>query len=71
MTCRRCCGMMVADRFLDAPGRTAQLMWRCVSCGDMIDPVILINRMRWPHINKKHPPRQILLHPVRAARNVS
>ncbi len=47
MTCTRCKGLMVQDHFLDLLDtdlRTAA--WRCVSCGDIIDPVVLANRHR-------------------------
>jgi len=47
MTCTRCKGLMVQDHFLDlldTDHRTAA--WRCVSCGEIIDPVVLANRHR-------------------------
>ena len=44
--CRRCGGMMVDDYFFGkseaSDGR------RCVQCGNVIDPVILLNRLRPP-----------------------
>lgn len=48
MPCRRCSGMMVRDRALDEIGRADHFIWRCILCGDIIDPVILINRTDWP-----------------------
>lgn len=51
MSCRRCQGLMVFDRFLDVHGDTGHLWfrgWRCVACGNIVDPVILINRRRPP-----------------------
>jgi PHP family Zn ribbon phosphoesterase len=38
--CSRCRGLMVIEPCFDF------LAWRCVQCGDMIDPVILQNRQR-------------------------
>ncbi len=53
MPCERCGGMMVRDRFLDEIGRAGQLIWRCITCGDIIDPIILINRIGWQQMRKK------------------
>jgi hypothetical protein len=38
--CSRCSGLMVLEPCFDF------FAWRCVQCGDMIDPVILQNRQR-------------------------
>jgi hypothetical protein len=38
--------MMIADRLLDDVGRAAIFIWRCVLCGEIVDPVILSNRGR-------------------------
>jgi len=49
MHCQRCQSLMVFDRFLDVYGDTGHLWfrgWRCVACGDIVDPVILVNRRR-------------------------
>lgn len=49
MWCRRCQGLMVQDRWTDLPReaeRTAGPIYRCLSCGEVIDPVILTNRRR-------------------------
>lgn len=44
MRCERCTGCMMRDRH-DHIGIDAQLpMWRCVNCGNRIDPEILKNR---------------------------
>lgn len=51
MHCERCRGLMVFDRFMDVLGDTGQLWcrgWRCVVCGDIVDPVILGNRRSPP-----------------------
>lgn len=38
--CHRCGGLMVAERVFEL----ASFDWRCVSCGERIDPVILAHR---------------------------
>ena len=38
--CSRCGGLMVMDQLIDLPSE------RCVQCGDVVDPVILLNRQR-------------------------
>ena len=46
MKCYRCKGLMVKDRLYDLYGTHVHLdAWRCVVCGDMLDAVILHNRM--------------------------
>jgi len=42
MKCHRCGSVMVYERFY-GPGET-YLGWRCISCGEIIDEVILENR---------------------------
>ena len=40
---------MVADRFTDLLDETGQITfggWRCVCCGEIVDPVIVSNRQR-------------------------
>ena len=46
MNCPRCQGTMVTDHFLDMDdsGDVWISGWRCLSCGDVIDPVILTHR---------------------------
>jgi hypothetical protein len=47
--CRRCGGFMVADRFYDWLSDSGRLEFegaRCISCGDILDPVILAHRNR-------------------------
>lgn len=42
MKCHRCHGWMVNEKFY---GRGSFFWgWRCVSCGEILDPVILENR---------------------------
>ncbi len=48
MLCRRCRGLMVRDCFidlLDDTGKMWFLGWRCMVCGEIVDSVILINRV--------------------------
>ncbi|MEO5658151.1 MAG: hypothetical protein ABIO65_00030 [Nitrospiria bacterium] len=48
MECRRCHGLMVSDRFTDLMDETGQMTfggWRCLVCGEIVDPVIVTNRL--------------------------
>ena len=40
--CHRCGGFMVSEPFFEA----GSVNWRCVSCGERIDPVILAHRKK-------------------------
>lgn len=43
MHCQRCNALMAFDKFY---GRESYFFgWRCVSCGDILDPVILLHRL--------------------------
>lgn len=47
MECLRCNGQMREERFfdwLDDTGKFNFLGWRCLSCGEILDTVILANR---------------------------
>ena len=47
MQCSRCGGLMVIERFDDLQSATWQLYFyglRCLLCGEIIDPIILLNR---------------------------
>lgn len=47
ITCRRCHGLMVPERFLDLQDDTGQLSfygWRCLTCGEIVDPLIQAHR---------------------------
>ena len=51
MDCPRCNGLMVRDAFedlLDDTGSLCFLGWRCISCGEILDPVIVTNRESRP-----------------------
>jgi hypothetical protein len=47
MECMRCQGLMAEDHFIDLQG-TGGLMWmkgwRCLNCGQVVDPLIEQNR---------------------------
>ena len=47
MDCKRCHGLMVMDHFLDIQesfGAPWIKGWRCVTCGEISDPIIERNR---------------------------
>ena len=45
MRCRRCRGLLVKDRLYDLYDTQLHTeAWRCIACGDLLDPVILRNR---------------------------
>lgn len=51
MKCPRCTGLMIRDEFLDLQdeaGRCRFMAWRCMICGEVIDPVILQHRTTRP-----------------------
>ena len=48
-SCMRCGGLMIMEYYLDLEDDTGQIGitgFRCTSCGNVIDPVILRNRLR-------------------------
>ena len=50
MRCRRCRGLMVREQFydmLDDSGFLSFYGWRCVCCGNVLDPLILMNKQGW------------------------
>jgi phage major head subunit gpT-like protein len=51
MNCPRCNGMMMVDKYLDLHDDTGEISfnaWRCLVCGEVVDPVILKNREKRP-----------------------
>lgn len=51
MNCPRCNGYMMRDDFLDIEDETGQcrfVAWRCLICGEVLDPVILKHRSSPP-----------------------
>jgi hypothetical protein len=48
MECTRCDGLMVADNMIDLQESSIQMWmkgWRCLSCGNIVDPLIQQHRM--------------------------
>lgn len=48
MRCSRCAGLMVEDSSMEVElmeGDAPILAWRCVNCGNIIEPVMLRNRL--------------------------
>ena len=48
MRCTRCDGLMVADNLIDIQESSIPMWmkgWRCVSCGNIVDPLIQQHRM--------------------------
>jgi len=48
MECARCDGLMVTDSLLDIQESSIPMWmkgWRCVSCGNIVDPLIQHHRM--------------------------
>lgn len=51
MGCQRCNGFMIRESFLDLRDDSGRLMfegWRCINCGEVVDPVVLTHRMEAP-----------------------
>lgn len=51
MDCQRCQGRMIRDSFVDLRDDTGQMAfsgWRCLNCGEVIDPVVLTHRIEAP-----------------------
>ena len=47
MNCPRCHGLMVYDRVYGPEEVLFELpIWRCLNCGDTVDPLILENRRK-------------------------
>lgn len=49
MECPRCRGLMVMEEFCDLRSDVEQnefLGWHCLLCGEVVDPVIRMNRRR-------------------------
>ncbi len=52
MSCPRCSGFMVPQRFEDLRSDTGELSFsgfRCMACGEILDPQIHSNRENRPH----------------------
>ena len=51
MCCQRCQGYMIRDAFMDLRDDTGRVWfegWRCINCGEVVDPVVLTHRIHYP-----------------------
>jgi len=51
MNCQRCHGFMIRESFLDMRDDTGCLSfkgWKCLNCGELVDPVVLMHRIEAP-----------------------
>jgi len=51
MRCQRCRGCLIRDSFEDLQDDTGHLQfegWRCINCGEVVDPVVLTHRVATP-----------------------
>jgi hypothetical protein len=71
MICHRCQGLMVEEELRDwggGRGHDCSDSWRCVVCGEVVDPVITINRSEVKKVSvesrKKHARRSARTIPV-------
>lgn len=63
--CRRCDGLMVHEHCLDLLDDTGRMEFpalRCVQCGEVVDAVILLNRLRPPLSNARRPTKWTMKH---------
>lgn len=47
MTCTRCDGLMILERYQDVLDETGEInfnAWHCLACGEVVDQVIVSNR---------------------------
>ena len=51
--CQRCNGVMAYDKFYGAYEHFWG--WRCLTCGEIVDPIILENRQMMSESRYKHP----------------
>ncbi len=57
MSCPRCSGFMVSESFQDLKDDTGQLCfkgYRCMVCGEIVDPLIDSNREHRPHLQARN-----------------
>jgi len=72
MDCSRCQGLMVEERFEDARGDLREVSfhgWRCVCCGNIVDPIIIKHRAglfstALPGLTEQSLAHAALLHPL-------
>ncbi|HIE65468.1 MAG: hypothetical protein ABGX83_01185 [Nitrospira sp.] len=57
MNCPRCHGRMAPETFQDLHDDTGRLCfsgYRCMACGEILDPVIMSNRENRPHMQARN-----------------
>ncbi|MFQ5455013.1 MAG: hypothetical protein ACE5EA_02275 [Nitrospirota bacterium] len=62
MNCKKCSGKMSFELFEDIEDDTGKLYfygWRCIHCGEIVDPIILSNRKERPAPKKSRARRKI------------
>lgn len=60
MRCERCGGFQLKLHFMYQKGSTAPWEydgWLCLNCGEIVDPLILLNRMVQGRLKVQIPPR--------------
>lgn len=63
--CRRCDGLMVHEHCSDLFDDTGKMDFpalRCIQCGEVVDPVILLNRLRFPGSAARRPTKRAINH---------
>jgi len=61
MTCQRCDGLMVRERYDDLElGSVERAIpsWRCLNCGAIVDPVILAHHHTFDQAERDRLPRR-------------
>ncbi len=63
MRCPKCDNLMVAEEFIDyrQSGKFNFIGWRCLSCGLILDPVILLHRTDKGHEKRSESPKRVLV----------
>ncbi len=57
MSCPRCSGFMISESFHDLKDDTGKLSfkgYRCMVCGEIVDPLIASNREHRPHLQARN-----------------
>lgn len=60
--CHRCGGLMIKDYCIDLQDETGQIdvtVIRCIQCGDVVDPIILRNRLHPEYLVKRTTSRRM------------
>lgn len=63
--CKRCDGLMVHEHcsdLFDDTGKMAFPALRCVQCGEVVDAIILLNRLRFRGSDTRQPTKRVMNH---------